>query len=181
MSPDLQPVFFVELALGWVLIFTRHSREDTLQIISARLSKNGPMVTFASDTSPHIYLVKGLARNEWRQCVLVFPRDFGLRGGNCIGLLSNTCFSLPRLLIQVSHAWRQSFANGVSDLCSSSLKFQHLIVRNRYLLVNFHVVQFQYVFELLRLTYLNLYRISKTSSDGIFIIDNIIIEKTCRE
>ena len=32
-------------------VFTRWSRASTLQMISARLSKNGTMVTFASDTS----------------------------------------------------------------------------------------------------------------------------------
>ena len=42
---------FVELTLGRMSIFTRRSRASTLQIISARLSKSGTMVTFASDTS----------------------------------------------------------------------------------------------------------------------------------
>ena len=32
-------------------MFTRRSRASTFQIISARLSKNGSMVTFALDTS----------------------------------------------------------------------------------------------------------------------------------
>ena len=42
---------FVELTLGRMPIFTRRSRARTSQIISARLSKNGTMVTFSSDTS----------------------------------------------------------------------------------------------------------------------------------
>ena len=42
---------FVELALGRMPIFTRRSRAGTFQIRSAPLSENGPMVTFASDTS----------------------------------------------------------------------------------------------------------------------------------
>ena len=56
MSPDLQPVFcFIKLTLGRMPIFTRRSRAGTLQIIFKRLSKKGPVVTFASDTSlpPH--------------------------------------------------------------------------------------------------------------------------------
>ena len=87
-------------------------------------------------SSTHFNLVKGLARKVWRQCVLASAHGHGFRGGNCIGLLSNTGFllstgnrylfllqrqwfpfdSLPRLQIQFSHAWRQSFVNGVSDL-----------------------------------------------------------------
>ena len=42
---------FVELTLGRMPIFTRRSRASTLQIISARSSKNGTIVTFALDTS----------------------------------------------------------------------------------------------------------------------------------
>ena len=41
-------VFFVELALGKMLIFTRRSRASTFHLISARLSKNGTTFTFAS-------------------------------------------------------------------------------------------------------------------------------------
>ena len=48
----------------------------TLQMISTRLSKNGPMVTFAST---HFSLMKGLARKVWRQCVLVFCAVCDLR------------------------------------------------------------------------------------------------------
>ena len=40
-----------ELAVGRMPIFKRRSNAGTSQIISARLSKNGPMATFASDTS----------------------------------------------------------------------------------------------------------------------------------
>ena len=45
------PLLFVKWTLGRMPIFTRRSRARTFQIISARLSKNGTMVTFASDTS----------------------------------------------------------------------------------------------------------------------------------
>ena len=37
---------FAKLTLGWMPIFTRRSRASTFQIISARLSKNGTMVSF---------------------------------------------------------------------------------------------------------------------------------------
>ena len=42
-------VGFEELTLGRMPIFTRRSRASTFQTKSAQLSKNGPMVTFASD------------------------------------------------------------------------------------------------------------------------------------
>ena len=32
----------------------------------------------------------GLAQKVWRQCVLVFAHDLGLRGGNCKDLLATT-------------------------------------------------------------------------------------------
>ena len=57
MSPDIQPVFVFffflkkKLTPGRMPIFTRRSRAGTLQIISTRLSKNGSMVTSASDAS----------------------------------------------------------------------------------------------------------------------------------
>ena len=41
-------------------------------------------------SSTHFDLVIRLAQKAWRQCVLVFAHDLGSRGGNCIGLLSNT-------------------------------------------------------------------------------------------
>ena len=65
-----------------------------------------------------------------------FARDLGFRGGNCNGLLANTGLflstgnrypfllqrltipfdSVPLLMMQFSHAWRQSFVIEVSDL-----------------------------------------------------------------
>ena len=142
-------------------IFTRRSRTSTSQIVSARLSKNGPMDTFASDTS--LPRPRDTVGSEvWRQCVLVLAQDLGFRGGNCNGLLANTGFflstgnrylfllqrrsipfdSFSLLPIQVSRAWRQSFVIEVSDLYSSSPWFQLLIIGHRHLLMNLHVVQF---------------------------------------
>ena len=83
------PFHFIELALGRLPIFTRRSRAGTSQIISARLSKNGPLVTFASDTcsSTHFYLVKGLARKVWRHvCSGFCARSLGLVAETATGL-----------------------------------------------------------------------------------------------
>ena len=46
------------------------------------------LVCFSSST--HFCLVRGLAWKVWRQCVLVFAHDLGLRGGNFNGLLAGT-------------------------------------------------------------------------------------------
>ena len=123
--------------------------------------------------------------------VSVSLHDHHSHAGNCTGLPANTGLflstgnrylfllqhqlfpfdSLPRLQILFSHAWRQCFVNGVSDSYIFHHGFQLLIVGNRCLLMNLHVVQFQYGFEL-RGRILNLSRLSKTSSDGIFDIDS---------
>ena len=79
-----------------------------------------PRMLLFPDT--HFYLVTGLARKVWRQCVLVFAHDLGLRGGNC-NLIRCNSFSL--LQIQFTHVWHQSFANEVSDLYSSSPWFSN--------------------------------------------------------
>ena len=126
-------------------IFTERSLASTFQTISARLSNNGTMVTFASDT---FFLDK------------LRPRDKGCSEGvaavcsgflrTILGLVAETAsvslrtlvsflsigtrylFLLQRLeipfdflsllLIQFSHVWRQSFVLviRVSDLYSSS-------------------------------------------------------------
>ena len=100
-------------------------------------------------SSTHFDLVIRLAQKVWRQCVLVFARGLGLRGGNCNGLLANTglflstgnryLFLLQRRLIPCD-----SFPR---------LQIQLLMVWNRFLLMNIQVVQFQYAFELIRFTY----------------------------
>ena len=108
-------------------------------------------------SSTHLDLVIRLAQKAWRQCVLVFAHDPGYRGGNCIGLLANTGLFFPLVtdtfpfdsgslpLIQFSHSWRQNFVNEVSALWFSTIHgFPLFIVGNRYLLMNLHVVQFQY-------------------------------------
>ena len=135
----LQPVFdFIRMALGRMPLFTRRSRAGTSQMIPARSSKNGPMVTFCLgyfSSSTHVDLVMRLARKVWRQCVLIFAHDLGFHAGNCNGLLANAGLllstgnrylsllqrqrfpfdSLPPLQTRFSHAWRQSFVNGVAD------------------------------------------------------------------
>ena len=91
-------------------------------------------------SSTHFDLVTLRAQKVWRLWVLVFAHDRYSHAGNCIGLLSSTGLflsignrhlflvqrqfipfdSLSLLLIQFSHAWRQSFVIAVSDLFSSS-------------------------------------------------------------
>ena len=134
---------FKKLALGRKPVFTERSRANTSQTTSARLSKNGPMVSFASDTSLPRHTSTswcGRLNKRWRQCVLVFAHDRYSHDGSCTGLLSNTGLILSTgnkhlfllqhhsttfdswslFLIQFSHAWHQSFVIEVSDLCSSS-------------------------------------------------------------
>ena len=124
--------------------------------------------------STHVDLVLRLARKVWRQCVLVSARDLGFRCGNCNGLLANTdLFFLPLVTDTFSsfNAWQSlstlyhcSWFNfpmpGVKVSKSKFLiytpinhGFQLLTVRSWYLLMNLHVVQLQYGFELIRLTY----------------------------
>ena len=78
-----------------------------------------------------------MAREVWRQCVLVFAHGLGSRGGKCNGLLANTCLflstgnkylfppSTPMIPLRFStdsifHVWRQSLVIVVSDLYSFS-------------------------------------------------------------
>ena len=149
-------------------IFTRRSRASTLQIISTRLSNNESMTTFASDTSllrHTFYLVKGLARKVWRQCVLVFAHDLGFRGGKLHRFpcehwgfflsIGNSPFGLfttapDSILPCLASKFRiRSFWS----LHLFTMAFNFLIVGNRFLLMILHVVQFQCSFELRRLTY----------------------------
>ena len=70
-------------------IFTKRSRAGTLQIISALLSKNGPMVTFASDTSlllPH----EGAGSEGVAAVCSGFCARSWFRGINCNGLFAIT-------------------------------------------------------------------------------------------
>ena len=133
---------FIEWTLGRMPIFTRRSRAGTFQKNTCTVVEEwhhgySCLVYFSSST--HFDLVIRLAQKVWRQCVLVFAHDLGFRGGNCNGLLANIGFflptgnrylflfqrrsipfdSLPLLLFQFSHAWRQSFVIEVSDLFSS--------------------------------------------------------------
>ena len=121
-------------------------------------------------SSTHSDLVMRLAQKVWRQCVLVVAHDLVLRDGNCIGLLANTGLflstdnrylfllqrrlipfnSLPRLQIQFS---RQRFVIGVSDLYTFSPWFSAFDCKEPISSDESHVVQFQHVFELIRLTY----------------------------
>ena len=154
-------------------IFTRRSRARTFQITSARLSKNGTVVTFASNPSCPRHT--STSRHGWlRRCggfVFWFLRMivtlictslrtlaffFPLVTGTFSSFNANDSLfdPWPRLLFQFSRAWRQSFSIWVSDLCFFPPSFfQFLTIGHRYLQMNLHVVQFQYSFELRGLTY----------------------------
>ena len=167
---------FIETTFGRMPMFTRRSRASTFQIITARLSKNGSMVTFASDASFPRHT--STSCYGWlRRCggsVFWFLRTIlGFVAENCNGLLATTGLflstddrylfllqrltipfdSLSLLLIQFSHVWHQSFVNEVSHLFSSSHCLQFLIIGIRLHLMNIQVVQFQHAFEMIRLTY----------------------------
>ena len=115
-----------------------------------------------------------MARKVWRHCGLVFRHDRYSHARNCIGLLSNTGLFLStgdrHLFLFQRHLNPFRFLITAPVLifpCPrvkvSQSKFlictplhhclQFLIIGHRHLLMNLHVVQFQYVFELRGLTY----------------------------
>ena len=71
-------------------MFTRRSRASTFLVISARLSENGTMVTFALDTSLDTLRPREKDGSEGVAAVLVSVHNLEFRGGNYMGLLSNT-------------------------------------------------------------------------------------------
>ena len=157
-------------------IFTKRSRANTLQIISARLSETGTVVTFASDTS-FLWHTSTSWEGWLGRCggsVLWFLGTIlGFVGGNCIGLLRTLAFFLangnkylfllrhhsipfdswPLLLIQFSHAHGVKVSQS-KFLIYSPLHhgFQLLINEHRHLLMNHHVSKFQFCFVLIGLT-----------------------------
>ena len=171
---------FVELTLRRMPIFTRRSRASTFQILSARLSKNSTMVTFASDTS----LPRHTSTS--RRCWLRTCGGFDLR--TIVTLMPETAsasfrtaaFFFP-LVTSTFSSFNATHSLSILDHCScfsssvpgvkvSQSKFliytslhhclHFLIIWHRYLLMNLHVVQFQYSFELRGLTYCQFFRLS---------------------
>ena len=124
-------------------IFTRRSRASTLQIISARLSENGTLVTFALDTS-FLRHTSTLWEGWLRRCggsvfwflgtILTLMPETALVSFRTLAfffpLVIKYLFLLqrhwspfdswPLLLFQFSRAWRQSFVIGVFDPYFSS-------------------------------------------------------------
>ena len=126
-------LIFVELALGRMAIFTRRSRASTIQMVSARLSKNDTRITFALDTSfPRHTSTSCQCGGIWIRFLLGTivctgsPSNTGLflsTDNKYLFLLQHHLIHfdcLPLLLIQFSRAWRQSFVIEGSDLYSSS-------------------------------------------------------------
>ena len=162
---------FTELTFGRRPVLTKRSRASTFQELFARLSKNHNRITFASDTpvsSTHFYLVSWKAQKVWRNSVSVFL--LSCRKVHCfpfeqffwfpLTAVSLSCFKTTLTLRFVTFSWFNSTVAGVKVSQSKFLIctpldhcFQRLIVANRYLLMNLQVVQFQYDFELHRLTY----------------------------
>ena len=124
-------------------IFTRRSRASTFQIISARLSKNEPMVTFASDTSLPRHTstswcswLRSVAAvcSGFLRAILGFVAETATVSLRTLAFLLSTADkylfllqrltipfdSLTLLLIRFSRVWRQSFEMEVSGLYSSS-------------------------------------------------------------
>ena len=116
-------------------------------IYTARLSKNGTMITFSSlprhtSTSCHSWLRKwsGIRCRFWCTIVLLMPETalvslrtlaFSLSTDNKYLFLQRRLLhfgSRPLHLFQSSHFWRHNFIIGVSDLCSISPWFQLLII-----------------------------------------------------
>ena len=165
---------FIELALRRVPIFTRRSRAGKFQIISTRLSKNGPIVTFASDTS-----LPRRTSTSWRVWL-------GWRGGSVLWCLctilgfvtetASVCLRTLAFFLSTGNRYLFLLQRRLIPFDSWSLlliQFSHVWRQSRYFLMNLHGVQFQCFFELIRLTYtLHLYRLSKASSDGIFDTDS---------
>ena len=98
---------FIELALGWMPIFTRRSRACTCQILSARLSKNGSMVTFVSDAS--------LLRHTSTRDIEGSEGVAALGSGFC----ARSLLSCQKLHWSPFEHWPFSF-HWVIDTCSSS-------------------------------------------------------------
>ena len=158
-------------------IFTRHARASTLQIISARLSKNGTVITFASDTSLHRDTSTSWHRGLGRCAGFVFwffAHDRYSHAGNCNGLLANTglfLFTGDRYLFLLQcqgFPFDSRFSSPVSGVKISQSNFaiytplHHClqIIGHRHLLMNLHVVQFQNGFELRTHVFSILYRLS---------------------
>ena len=145
LVPCLHPdSFFTELTFVRMPILTKRSRPSTFQIVSARLSKNDPRITFALDssfprctsTSCRWWLRRyGGIWVRFLLCTIVtlMPETarvslrtlaFSLStGSKYLVLLHRHSFpfdSWPLLLFQLSRTWRQSFVIEVSDLYFSS-------------------------------------------------------------
>ena len=82
---------------GGCQYFRRRSRASTFQMISARLSKNGTMVTCCLGyffSSIHFDLVTRMAQKVWRHCALVFVHDrYSLAGNSFFFPLVTNTFS----------------------------------------------------------------------------------------
>ena len=189
---------FIELTFGRMPILTRWSRTSTFQIVSARLSKNSASLTSASDASfsrRASNLVSLMSQRVERLSVSVLMHDHYSHAGNCTGLPSNTCHfpstsnknsflfqrhlspfeSWPQLLFRFSSVWRQRFVIGAFDKNFFSPLFS---IFDTWASISFDASPCR-TFLIRFLSWsdscmLNMYRLPRTTSDGIFDIDNRI-------
>ena len=164
---------FIEVTFGRMPILTKRSRTSTLQKASARLSKNHTRVTFASDTRVAFgvgFLCTIVALMPETALVSLRTLAVFLSAGNkYLFLLQRHSFPYDFLTTapdSIFPCLASKFRNRNFCFFTPLLYcLQFLTIGHRYLLMNLHVVQFQYW------RILNLCRLSQISSDGIFDID----------
>ena len=167
---------FVKLTLGRMPTFTERSRASTFQIVVCTVVEEWYQDYFFPwyFSTTHFDLVSLTAQMVERLSVSVLVHDHHSHAGICTGFPSNIGLFLstgnkyllllqrhsfpfdswPLLLFQFSRAWHKSFVIEVSDLYFSSPWCFIIDNLHRHLLMmNLHVVQFQYCFELRELMY----------------------------
>ena len=161
---------FVKLTLGRMPIFTRRSRASTFSNNICTVVEEWHHGYFCLGyffSSTHFDLVTLRAQNVWWLWVLVFAHDRYSHAENCIGLLSNTGLFLSTGNKYLFFLQRHTQTPVILDHCScfdflvSGVKvplskfliystlhhcLQLLIIGHRYLLLNLHVIHFQYSF-----------------------------------
>ena len=90
----LTTFFFTKLALGIHKAFACWYASNNNHTDVKEWTHDYSCLEYFS-SSTHFHLVKGLARNLWRLCVLIFAHGLGYRGGNCHDLLANTGLFFP--------------------------------------------------------------------------------------
>ena len=208
LSPSLTTRFIFDeyWHSGRMPIFTRHSRTSTSQIISALLSNNGPMVIFASDSSlPRHTSTRRDTVGSGRRCgsVFWFLRTIVTHDGNCRrSSLRTLAFFFPQVTDTFS-SFNDDLSLPILDHCSwfNSPMPSVKLSKSKFLIFSplhkgfstfesfgsdiFWWISMSYnsstVLSCADSRILNLYRLSKISSDGNFNIDNYNFLPCCIE